>query len=142
MKKEVTQELLGKYHELCGREKEVQMQRKTLRTELLQLHQQGASVQPGRFQLHVTTKESVRLSWPLVAKVFGKDACDCLREQIPPSSSTYVSVLEKPSVSILENSSDSSPNPNLSKALDRLFPIKRKGGASRSTKDTAQTNGV
>ena len=84
----ITQKMLGEYHELYSHEKQIKMQREKLRTELIQYFQQGALVQPGKFQLSMSTRESVRLSWSHVLEVLGKDAGNLLREQIPPTSST------------------------------------------------------
>ena len=88
----ITQQLLGEYYELCSHEKQVKTRQKQLRAELIQLHQQSASVQPGRFQLRVSKLKQVYLSWPRVSEVLDEDMCDLLREKIPPTVFMRVSV--------------------------------------------------
>ena len=95
MKKEITQKLLRKYNEMHNREKQIQMQRKKLRAELLELYKQGASIQPGKFQLYVSTHTGARIPWTI--EVLGEDVCNDLRQRIPFSSALYVSVQEKES---------------------------------------------
>jgi len=91
----IPQDLLARYHRLYSRERQVRTRREKLRAKLMQLRDTGAQVEPGKFDLRVTTHESVRLSWPRVAKVLDKEMCGWLREHIPPTSTTYVSVVDK-----------------------------------------------
>jgi hypothetical protein len=95
MRQIITQESLRKYHRLYAREQLIKMRRAALRTKLLQLHQKGAEVEAGAFDLSVTTHESVRLSWSKVTKALDEEICDWLRETIPATVTTYLSVKEK-----------------------------------------------
>ena len=94
----ISQELLSAYHQLQSREKKIQTRKKKLRTRLIQLREKGARVEPGKFDLRMTEKEMLRLSWPKVAAVLDQEVCDYLREEIAPTRSIYVSVVERSTV--------------------------------------------
>ena len=53
----VTQSMLNRYHHLASRERNIKEKRELLRTKLLTMLQDGASVEPGRL-------------WPTVSKFF------------------------------------------------------------------------
>ncbi len=91
----IPQELLGKYHQLQSREKKIRARREELRAKLVDLWEKGARTEPGNFNIRVNALKSVRLSWPRVSQVLDEDTCERLREQIPPTTTTNVSVFEK-----------------------------------------------
>ena len=123
MNAEITQELLREYHELYKHEKQTQARREGMRAEILWLHQQGASVQPGRFQLNVFEKKRDYISWPRVSKALGEEMCNWLRKLIPPVPVTYVTVRKES----LRSGSNDELNPSYPMTQERRYlPLNEK----------------
>lgn len=92
----ISQKTLSKYHHLQSREKKIRARREHLRSRIIQLMNHGAQIQPGKYELRLTQTEAVALTWPKVAAVLDEAMCAWLRQQIPPSPRTSLSVIERP----------------------------------------------
>jgi hypothetical protein len=95
----IPQELLLKYQRLSSREKIIRARKEKLRTKLLGLWKTGARAAPGKLGVRVTTQECIRLSWSKVEEVLDDGTVDLLRDEIPPTQSTYLFVFERPAKS-------------------------------------------
>ena len=90
----ISQRLLERYHNLCKREQRNRYRHERLRTEILRLHETGAAVEKGPFELNVREVEFVRPTWPRLQQVLDRGMCRWLRSKISATRSTFVQVMK------------------------------------------------
>ncbi len=95
MKNMISQELLEKYQQLSAQEKKYKAQRETLRDQIVEMLNNGASVEVGSLDAELQTYSQKTLSKAKVVAAIGQEQYEWLRADIAPTIKTNLRVQSK-----------------------------------------------
>lgn len=88
----ISQDLLEEYCQALQAEDEAKATRSQLRTHILDLAEDGATVESGQLKLSIVERGTQTLTWGKLEAILDEDEIEYLRDEVPPTVCKYVYV--------------------------------------------------